>query len=333
MKLTIAIPTYNRAKRLEKSLLDLCAEINRSYSKSHIEVFVRNNGSTDDTADVISRCGKLFHDNLIPFKTIDAKTNQGFDANVIACYAASNAEYVWFLSDDDNIISGAIDVIIRDIDKHHPSVIFYNHDQEPYDRNNPLIKIPEYFDEITHENFRSLQKIINFPKLTSLVIKICDAGKQVINHESGFAHLVLAFQCGLSLGGMLHSPVFTAFPDADYKDNINFVPYIGNKIKTPVQWALKFNKKMDLYEKLTMPNVDPFISSLNTLSAYYRGKHVLTLPLKLELWETVQREVKFNWFNRLRSWESVKEFFKFPISIAYSFLYALITGKKLQKDR
>jgi hypothetical protein len=127
--------------------------------------------------------------------------------------------------------------------------------------------------------------------------------------------------------------VFTAFPDADYKDNINFVPYIGNKIKTPVQWALKFNKKMDLYEKLTMPNVDPFISSLNTLSAYYRGKHVLTLPLKLELWETVQREVKFNWFNRLRSWESVKEFFKFPISIAYSFLYALITGKKLQKDR
>jgi glycosyltransferase involved in cell wall biosynthesis len=333
MKLTIAIPTYNRAKRLEKALRDLCTEINLTSNKANVAVYVSNNGSKDNTAEVIAQCGKLFIESCISFSSDESKINQGFDANVLACYRNINSEYVWFLSDDDNIISGAVDAIINDIDKYHPSVLFYNHDQKPFDETQPYIKKLEFFDEIVSENLISLQKIILWPKLTSLVIKKCSAGLAVPNMDSWFAHVALALQCGFSEGGVLHSPVFTAYPDDDFKDNINFVPYIGNDLDSTIRWFLQENNKMSLYNQLAIPYADPLIACLNTLGAYYRGRHVLTLPLKRELWETVQREMKFGWIIRLSSWKSVKELIKFPISFVYGAGYTLITGKKLTKDR
>jgi hypothetical protein len=127
--------------------------------------------------------------------------------------------------------------------------------------------------------------------------------------------------------------VFTAAPDDNYKDNIDFVPYVGNYFDAPIRWVLLENNKMSLYKHLRLPYADPLCCSLNTLGTYYRGRHVLTLPLKRELWETVQREIKSGWLKRLRDWKSVKELIKFPISLAYSAGYTLITRKKLTKDR
>lgn len=333
MKLTIAIPTFNRDERLEKALLELCSEINSSTSKTDVAVYVSNNGSKDETLRVIARCRKLFIENGIPFDSNAFETNQGFDANVIACYVGSNSEYVWFLSDDDNIIAGVVDVIMHDIKKYHPSVIFYNHDQKPYDKAQPRIEEYEYFDQITSENIIALQKIISWPKLTSLVIKKCKAGLQVSNQDSGFAHVTLALQCGLTEGGVLHSPVFSACPDSDYKDNINFVPYMSNYLDTPIRWVLQTNNKMSLYSELAVPYDDPLIGTINTLGAYYRGKHILTLTVKRELWKTVQCEIGSGWLKRLMDWKSVKEIVKFPLSIIYGVWHTIITGKRLTKDR
>lgn len=333
MKLTIAIPTYNRSKRLEKALLDLFSEINSANNKADVAVYVSNNGSKDDTAEVIARCSKLFIGNDIAFVSSAAKSNQGFDANVLACYAGSNGEYVWFLSDDDNLISGAVDAIIMNIDQYRPSVIFYNHDQIPHDKTHPYIKKLEFFEKITIENIEALRKIVFWPKLTSLVIKRCSEGLKVPNQNSWFSHVTLALQCGLTEGGVLHSPVFTAHPDDDYMDHIDFVPHISNNLDASIRWVLQKNKKMSFYKQLALPYADPLIASLNTLGAYYRGRHVLTLPLKRELWKAVQREIRSGWFKRFRDLNSVKELVKFPISLAYSFGYTLITGSRLTKDR
>lgn len=333
MKLTIAIPTYNRAIRLEKALLDLCAAINSSANKTEVAVYVSNNGSKDDTAEVIAQCGKLFIKNGIPFSSRANESNQGFDSNVLACYAGCCSEYVWFLSDDDNIIAGAVDAIIRDINQYRPSVIFCNHDQKPYDRAHSYIKEYQYFDKITADNIIALQKIVRWPKLSALVIKKCEAGLKVPNMNSGFAHVALALQCGLSVGGVLHSPVFASSPDDDYKDNIDYVPHISNYMDIPMQWVLQKNNKMSIYKQLALPHADPLCCSLNTLGRYYRGRHVLTLSLKRELWEVVQREMRSGWIKRLRDWKSVKELVKFPVSLAYGAGYTLITGKKLTKDR
>jgi len=333
MKLTIAIPTYNRAKRLEKALLDVFYEVNGASNKTDVAVYVSNNGSKDDTVAVIDRCAKQFVKNSIPFSSKTADCNQGFDANVLACYAECNSEYIWFLSDDDNIIPGALDLIINSIKIYSPSVVFYNFEQKPYDRARPYINESEYFNRITDNNIIALQKIINWPKLSALVIKKCVAGQQVVNQHSGFAHVALALQCGLREGGILHSPVFVACPDVDYKDHIDFVPYIGNNLDMVICLTLQVNNRMSLYKQLAVPYVDPFISSLNTLGAYYRGRFVLTLPLKRVLWEAVHEDIRNDWFNRLLDWKSVKELLKLMISLAYGIGYTLTTRKKLTKDR
>lgn len=333
MKLTIAIPTYNRATRLEKALLDLCDEVNSSRNKADVAVYVSNNGSKDDTAEVITKCGQLFIKNGIPFSSRTAESNQGFDANALACYAGCSSEYVWFLSDDDNIITGAVDAIINDIATYQPSVLFYNHDQKPYDEAHPYIKKLKFFEKIDSENLVALQKIISWPKLTSLVIKKCDSGLKVPNLNSAFAHITLALQCGLSEGGVLHSTVFTACPDKDYEDHIDFVPHISNFLDIPIRWALQANNRMCFYKQLCLPYADPLCCSLNVLGSYYRGQHVLTLQLEQELWGVLQREIRSGWLKRLRDWKSVKELVKFPISLAYGVGFTLITGKKLTKVR
>lgn len=333
MKLAIAVPTYNRAARLQKALLDLCAEINSANHKADVAVFVSNNGSSDDTSEVIMRCGQLFIENGIPFSSRTSESNQGFDANLLACYAGCSSEYVWFLSDDDNIISGAVDAIINNLTAYQPSVIFYNHNQKPYDQSRPYIERLEFFEEIVSENLYALKKIIFWPKLTSMVIKKCESGLKVPNLNSGFAHIALALQCSLGEGGVLHSPVFTACPDSDYEDHIDYVPYIFNNLNIPIRWALQANNRMCFYQELCFTYTDPLCSSLNTLGAYYRGQHALTLPLKRELWETLRREIKCGWLKRLRDWKLVKELFKFPMSLAYGVGYTLIVGKGLVKNR
>ncbi len=333
MKLTIAIPTYNRAKRLEKALFDLSSEINSASNKALIAVYVSNNGSKDNTSEVIERFSKRFNENGIPFSSREAAINQGFDANVLACYAGSQSEYVWFLSDDDNIITGAIDAIIQDINQYNPTVVYYNHDQKPYDKTQPYIQKIEYFDKVNKDNINALRKIVFWPKLTSLVIKRCKAGLNVPNKNCGFSHVTLALQCGLNGGMVLHSPVFTAHPDDDYTENIDFPPYIANNLDIGIRWVLEDNNKMHLYNDLAIGLTDPLISTLNTLGAYYRGRHVLTLPLKTELWETVFREIKGKWLKRIVDWKSIKELVKFPVSVAYGFVFTMITRKRITKIR
>lgn len=327
MNLTIAIPTFNRAARLEKGLLDLLKEINGSVNKFKVRVLVSNNGSKDDTEDVIAKYKKIYLENNIIYTSRLMNFNQGFDANVLACYASSQTKYIWFMSDDDNLMPGIIDKIFEDITCYQPSVIYYNHNQEPYTDKTPYIKITKYYDNLNLGGVDALKKIVMWPKLSAIVLRKCDAGLRVPDHKSWFAHVSLAMQCGLVEGGILHSSRFNAFPDADYMDHIQYPPYIGNDLDICIKWVLDFNNRMDLYEQLMVDSSDPLILSLNALGAYYRGKHSLTDSLRRELWSRVGNEIRSGWFNRLKSYNSWKELIKFPVSIALGFFQSIISKK------
>lgn len=317
MILTIAIPTFNRANRLRKALAELLRLINESSSKKYVSVLVCDNGSADDTGIVLAQSSTLFEESEIPFTFKKFNQNRGFDANILSCYAESSTEYVWFLSDDDNVREGVIDTIIRDISEYAPSVIYYNFDQKPYTTADPYIKAPEFFDVVAPENLRSLKKIIAWPKLTSVVIRSAEAGLQVQDNKSWFAHVALAMQCGLSHGRILHSTEFIAFPDDDYMDNINFPPYIGNDLNIAIKQTLLLSGRMDLYDQLALSYGDPLSSSLNTLGAYYRGRFALTPSLKRELVKTVKHELKNVGINRVSDLTLHKEVIKFILSLSY----------------
>jgi glycosyltransferase involved in cell wall biosynthesis len=299
-KLTIAIPTYNRAKRLEKSLAELLNQIQLSSNKSDLSVFVSNNGSSDETADIIEQASLSFSQNNIPFKSRNACGNEGFDANVIACYRESMGQYVWLLSDDDNLMPGSIDAVFSDILRFKAYVIYYNFDQTPYTKENPYILSHEYFEQVDRGNISAIGKIIKWPKLSALVIRRCESGFIVPDLKSGFAHITLALQVGLAHGKIIHSSTFIAFPDLDFMDHIDFVPFVGNYLNKPIQWALAANGKESLWELLEYPHTDPLTSSLESLKAYYQGYRTLTIPLKRELWSVCLREMSTNWQSKVK---------------------------------
>jgi len=327
--LTVAVPTYNRSKRLRKCLLDLLDEIKSSDLKGKVSVCVRNNGSTDNSEIIIQQAQILFRKNCIPFQFESAAVNQGFDANVHACYAMADGKYIWFLSDDDNICSGAIDRILNDIYSYAPTVIYYNFDQVPYDKDNPYIESVSFYEMILFDQIEALSKIVAWPKLTSCVIKRCKAGLQVPNLNTGFAHVALALQCGLCEGKILHQTFFIAFPDNDYLDQVDFPPYIGNYMKLAVNWVLINNDKLCLIDRLLPKYISPLASSLDVLSSHYRGQRVLSIHLKNELWNTVKSSFNLREFNMT----ILKSLAKFAVSISFFWIVYIFTRKKLAMTR
>ncbi len=332
--LTIAIPTFNRAKRFDKSLNDLLFQINKTENKKYISVFISNNGSTDTTADVIARYSTIFSQNDIPFSSHTFENNKGFDANVFNCYKKSDSEYVWFLADDDNIIDNSIDSIINDIQKYNPNVLNFNFDQPPYTLNNPLNTSTSLFINVDKDNIQSISKIIEWPKLATLVIRRNNgqSGEKVEHLYSSFMHVALAIQTALDYGRVLHSENFIARPDTDYMDHINFPPYIFNALVMTVEIVLRENNKYDLCKYLKLEKVDPLTSSLFTLESFYMGKFVLTPELKAILYSTVFDEMKRLKINKI-SMSLFKRIVKLYISYLYNLGSIILTGKRATKLR
>ena len=333
--LSIAIPTFNRATRLNKSLDDLLNQIIKSEKKQFLSVFISNNGSTDTTADIINKNSGIFRQNNIPFFSDSFSENRGFDANVLNCYQKSNSDYIWFLSDDDNILDDSIGLILEDIERHSPNVAYYNFDQEPYNLMNPYIKAKVLHDRVNEDTIESISKIIDWPKLTSLVIRKINGptDERFKDYNFGFMHVALAIQAGLDHGRVLHSDKYIARPDDDYKDYIDFPPYIVNNLNKTVSLVLHLNDQAAIYNRLTIKTTDPLTSSMNTLGAYYRGKFVLTPELKSELNATVMHELKNLKITKVKIARLVLSIIKLLISYTYNIGNVVLTGKSVTKLR
>lgn len=104
--LTIAIPTYNRAHLLD---LCLCRIIDQARSSpDEIEVIVSDNGSTDNTRDIVSSYFELFPS----LRYYANERNLGPDFNFAKCFDLARADYVWIFSDDDLLLPRAIERIL-----------------------------------------------------------------------------------------------------------------------------------------------------------------------------------------------------------------------------
>lgn len=91
-KVTIAIPTYNRAAWIEGAVMGALAQ-----SYPDFEVLVSDNASTDETPSVLSRCD----DPRV--RVVRQDTNLGLIGNWNACLAEARGEYIALVPDDDRI--------------------------------------------------------------------------------------------------------------------------------------------------------------------------------------------------------------------------------------
>jgi len=338
-KLGICIPTYNRADRLKIALRKLLEEILLSNKKESVQVFVSDNGSVDNTKLILDKYSRIYQNHNVDFICQSMPENLGFDSNIMSCYSNCQTEYLWFLSDDDNVTSGSISVILDDIADTNPSAIYYNFNQFPYNLQNPMVKKRELHR--TYDNYDSLSYITHNPKLTSIVLnkydsrsgfaisKINSAGK------SGFMHIALALQTIFDGNLFLVSSKFIASPDHDYMDHVDFPPYIFNNLNYVIKNVCHFNRKDEVYHILKTPYVSPLNSSIRWMASFYRGKLMITPKLLRELKNTAKNELKRGTFLKEKRIDFCKASLIFLVScIVYFFRFIVKKngGLRLRPD-
>ena len=118
MKLSICIPTYNRAHHLTNCLNSIIKCKSRSSLK--FEVCISDNHSTDNTEevvrDVMSSIDIKYHKNT---------SNLGIPRNFLNIVSMADGEFIWLIGDDDLLMPYAIEELYKLIDSHAGVDFFY----------------------------------------------------------------------------------------------------------------------------------------------------------------------------------------------------------------
>jgi glycosyltransferase involved in cell wall biosynthesis len=101
--LTIAIPTYNRAEFLAKTLGRI-QEQRAQFKHGEVELLVCDNHSNDATAEVLAD----FAARDPSLRVLRHDANIGPDRNTATCFMQARGQYVWILGDDDIPVDGLL---------------------------------------------------------------------------------------------------------------------------------------------------------------------------------------------------------------------------------
>ena len=104
IKLSLCIPTYNRARHLAETLDNVIAQ-----ATDEVEIVVSDNASPDDTAEIVHTRQAGFP-RLIYFRQTE---NLGADRNYLQSVALASGEWCWLLGDDDLLEPGAIASVLE----------------------------------------------------------------------------------------------------------------------------------------------------------------------------------------------------------------------------
>lgn len=105
-KLSICIPTYNRAKFLGATLRSIVDQVGED-----VEIVVSDNASNDETSDIVEFYRKL-HPALVYFRQPE---NVGADRNYLKVVELASGEYCWLFGSDDILKKDAIQKVLQEI--------------------------------------------------------------------------------------------------------------------------------------------------------------------------------------------------------------------------
>jgi glycosyltransferase involved in cell wall biosynthesis len=294
--LTVYIPTFSRDRRLERSLRALFREIVDGGLESDIAILVGDNASFDDTLLVCKNEQQNAKLIGIEFDHFRNQENLGFGGNIAAGILRVSSDWVLLLSDDDNLIPGALAKVCADIKAIQPSVSIYNFSQAPFDFDNPLITQEDF--SLQNSDYTLLTSLILWPKMSGVVFRVAPMFskmseiKEICLFSSHFPHVILSFYLFRSAPGLFKSSTFFAEPDKDYLDHVNFVPYMDHYL---VQEIEAYRKRYDsdspslsiLIKQMARTNI--LDASMDALVGYYRGQVRLTESMKRKLTSNLLR--------------------------------------------
>jgi abequosyltransferase len=114
-KLSICIPTYNRSKFLSIALESIALHANRP----DIEVFICDNCSTDDTADMV----RNYMQRIPSLRYFCNPLNIGVDRNLLKVLELATGSYCWTLGSDDAVTPEAVGAIFSSMDSSPDMII------------------------------------------------------------------------------------------------------------------------------------------------------------------------------------------------------------------
>jgi len=117
--LSICIPTFNRSGFLRVTLEALLPQV--AQLGSRVEVWVSDNGSPDDTKEVVDAVARLG-----PVKYSRNDSNLGSLANIVGSATRLAAgEYVWIVGDHNLFASGALASVVPKLEAHKDVDVLY----------------------------------------------------------------------------------------------------------------------------------------------------------------------------------------------------------------
>lgn len=105
--LSICIPTWNRAKFLEQSLIRFSEQID-GVDSSELELYVSDNCSDDNTPEIVNK----YIANGLPIRYNRNEKNLGAAGNFVKCMQWASGKYILLLGDDDILKQGALKYIL-----------------------------------------------------------------------------------------------------------------------------------------------------------------------------------------------------------------------------
>lgn len=118
-RLSIIIPMFNASSCIERCVQSI---VSQNIPLNELEIFLLNDGSTDNTGDILQVLQEKF-----PCITILNQSNQGVSASRNTAIEAARGEYFWFLDADDYLIPGTAQAVFAQVERGQLDIITFDY--------------------------------------------------------------------------------------------------------------------------------------------------------------------------------------------------------------
>lgn len=117
-KLSICIPTYNRAPFLRELLNSILSQADPSI----IEIVISDNASSDNTSEVV----KEYKSRYKNIRYFCWPRNVGADRNYLMSVNVSRGDFCWLMGSDDKLANGAVSTVLKALNENPADVFLFN---------------------------------------------------------------------------------------------------------------------------------------------------------------------------------------------------------------
>jgi glycosyltransferase involved in cell wall biosynthesis len=290
--LTIAIPTYNRAEKLNALLSRIKTMLESSpLLLQSVGVVVSDNASTDHTLSIL----KNYKSENINYSYFIQSKNLGLDRNMLFLYQQVKTEYIWYFSDDDILFPGAIERVLNALINEAPTALLFSFIQPVNATTYPFNFTEEV--SIIRDPERVILLLSQYPKLSIYVYKHIHLDSNEWSYLSQFINTDFYFiALGYSLFKISVSPKLAviSLPLAGCDSEFNQIRF------SPQTWGNAWIVFKHSYVKVVSPNLEKIkrqISYYDQIQALFAVKTgALTVP-DIKIYDDFIRnlEVKLIW--------------------------------------